>query len=325
MATGEPLVIGNDDGISFATDSSDGWEGDGSSSSGGEYAGGLDVPRDCTQMWVEHRVRFATPRAVPYVNSSTFEGDPRLSEDGLVLYFTSARPGGLGEHDIWYITRETRRSDFKTFPENLTIVNSRHMESGFMPWPNGRGAYFSTDREAWRTGGAQIYQVLRTEVFGVYGVAAPLPGVNALNEDNYDPLLSPDGKRLYWTALRAEESGNMRIAKRADPEEPSFEAVEPLSFRTASKEDNPALSKDERVLVFGSAHGESHDLYYVVRESLDAPFSEPRIVPDVNASEYNDGEAFLTGDACELYFASEARPNGSGSWDIYHSSVVGEP
>jgi hypothetical protein len=39
----------------------------------------------------------------PKVNSSAWETEPTLSHDGLTLYFTSNRPGGLGAFDIWQV------------------------------------------------------------------------------------------------------------------------------------------------------------------------------------------------------------------------------
>lgn len=43
---------------------------------------------------------FGTPTKVLNVNSSSNECLPRISADGLSLYFSSNRPGGLGGRDI---------------------------------------------------------------------------------------------------------------------------------------------------------------------------------------------------------------------------------
>ena len=39
----------------------------------------------------------------PSVNSSYVDSSPSISADGSTLYFTSKRPGGFGEHDIWEV------------------------------------------------------------------------------------------------------------------------------------------------------------------------------------------------------------------------------
>jgi hypothetical protein len=44
------------------------------------------------------------PVLVPGVNSTALDRRPGISPDGRELYFTSARPGGLGSNDIWVST-----------------------------------------------------------------------------------------------------------------------------------------------------------------------------------------------------------------------------
>ena len=43
----------------------------------------------------------------PTVNSSSRDLKPSVSADGLSLFFTSTRSGGVGGMDIWVTTRET--------------------------------------------------------------------------------------------------------------------------------------------------------------------------------------------------------------------------
>jgi hypothetical protein len=43
------------------------------------------------------------------VNTASWESQPSLSFDGKVLYFSSNRPGGYGESDIWYTTFKNGR------------------------------------------------------------------------------------------------------------------------------------------------------------------------------------------------------------------------
>ena len=49
--------------------------------------------------------RFGVPRDLgSVVNSSSSDGSPEISADGLTLYFDSGRPGGQGDWDIWMTT-----------------------------------------------------------------------------------------------------------------------------------------------------------------------------------------------------------------------------
>jgi Tol biopolymer transport system component len=74
--------------------------------------GPTPVPFD---LWVATRASTSEPWSTPVnlgpvVNSAADEGGAGLSFDGMALYFTSTRPGGLGNHDIWVTTRGKREA-----------------------------------------------------------------------------------------------------------------------------------------------------------------------------------------------------------------------
>ena len=59
----------------------------------------------------------------PPVNGTANDGDPTLSADGRVLFFTSTRPGGYGSNDLWMSQRKTAEQAWGT-PMNLgPLVN----------------------------------------------------------------------------------------------------------------------------------------------------------------------------------------------------------
>jgi Tol biopolymer transport system component len=47
---------------------------------------------------------FANPKLIPTVNSASDDGDPMLSTDGCSLFFSSKRPGGSGDYDLYVST-----------------------------------------------------------------------------------------------------------------------------------------------------------------------------------------------------------------------------
>src|SRR5215472_5664913 len=60
----------------------------------------------------------------PVVNSGADDSHPTISKDGLSLYFTSNRPGSLGDFDLWVAKRESL-DDCWGAPTNLgSVVNS---------------------------------------------------------------------------------------------------------------------------------------------------------------------------------------------------------
>ena len=68
------------------------------------------------------------------VNSSVRDDTPKLTSDGLELYFVSNRTGGRGQADIWVASRPTTTDSWRK-PVNLSIVNS----SGYDQWVNLSG------------------------------------------------------------------------------------------------------------------------------------------------------------------------------------------
>ena len=65
-----------------------------------------------------------------------------VSADGLELYFTSDRSGGLGYEDIWVSTRQSTDEPWSP-PVNLTAVNSTYREAYPSISPDGLTLYFS--------------------------------------------------------------------------------------------------------------------------------------------------------------------------------------
>jgi hypothetical protein len=84
----------------------------------------------------------------PVVNSSVREDTPRLTSDGLELYFISNRSGGRGLADIWVATRPTITDDWAP-PVNLSTVNS----SAYDQWVNISGDGLTLLFQSTRSGG----------------------------------------------------------------------------------------------------------------------------------------------------------------------------
>jgi len=68
-----------------------------------------------------------------------------LTADGLTVYFTSDRPGGLGGDDLWVSRRESTDAPWGE-PENLAILNSPFNDSLSVLITSGNIMYFHSDR-----------------------------------------------------------------------------------------------------------------------------------------------------------------------------------
>jgi hypothetical protein len=68
-----------------------------------------------------------------------------LTADGLTVYFTSDRPGGLGGDDLWVSRRENTDASWGD-PENLVVLNSPSNDSLSVFSTSGNIMYFHSDR-----------------------------------------------------------------------------------------------------------------------------------------------------------------------------------
>ena len=68
-----------------------------------------------------------------------------LTADGLTVYFTSDRPGGLGGDDLWVSRRENTAASWGD-PENLVVLNSPSNDSLSVFSTSGNIMYFHSTR-----------------------------------------------------------------------------------------------------------------------------------------------------------------------------------
>jgi len=108
--------------------------------------GGLDI-------WVTTRLTVNDPWAEavnlgPLINSSVLDYWPNISANGLTLLFSSRRPGGYGNRDIWMATRGTKEDEWG-IPINLgPKVNSSAQEACPNISTDGFTLYFASDNLA---------------------------------------------------------------------------------------------------------------------------------------------------------------------------------
>jgi len=93
----------------------------------------------------------------PTVNSSAWDGLPRISADGRALFFVSKRTGGYGADDIWVTTRKSKDDPWEE-PVNLEpVVNSGSEAPGSISG-DGRLLFFDSFRPG-GYGGGDMWQV----------------------------------------------------------------------------------------------------------------------------------------------------------------------
>jgi len=92
------------------------------------------------------------------VNSTSLNYCPTISDDGLLLVFSSNRPGGSGGQDLWMTRRSTIDGPWSE-PVNLgPTINSDKWEVEPEISPDGRSLLFTSNRDGGH-GGFDIWQV----------------------------------------------------------------------------------------------------------------------------------------------------------------------
>jgi hypothetical protein len=260
------------------------------------------------------------PVAVAELNSAGEDTECFVLPDGRTMLFHTTRSDGFGAHDVYSARRAGPDAPFGGVVHLADI--STPAAEGHLATSDGLHGYFWSTRPG-GVGGADIWMVTRDDP------AAPFNNAHAVNlpvlntaQNDYDPWPSASGLRLYYAQL-----GDLVVAERATPDGelgPPVVLAGP-GVATPDIEDNPALSADERFLVFSSTRAEGlggRDIYYARRDDPTAPFSQPRLLPIVNGP-FEDWEACIT-EAGELFFSSD-RPGGMGDDDIYRSRFVPLP
>jgi len=138
----------------------------------------------------------------PVINTAYDDYGPTISPDGLELYFTSNRPGGLGSLDVWVTTRATVHDNWGA-PTNLgATVNSPADENYTALSPDGLVLIVGSNRPGGTGIGLSLYDLYMTsratrgDSWGVPESLGPI--VNSPYVDGC-PYISADGSTLYFT------------------------------------------------------------------------------------------------------------------------------
>jgi Tol biopolymer transport system component len=206
---------------------------------------------------------FQTPTALSAIDTSSDEGSPVVSNDGLTLYFHSTRFGGYGGRDLWLATRSSPQGTFG----NATLlggVNGNADDN--LPWlsKDELVIVFSSTR----SGESDLYTAKRTRRSDDFGTPTQLGGVNGVMSREDRAALSNDGLVLYFASDRAGGQGDKDLwtATRASPQG-DFAGITNLPVLNTNQRDiDVALSADVRELVFSSNRGGRFQLYRSLRD-----------------------------------------------------------
>jgi hypothetical protein len=136
---------------------------------------------------------FGSAAPVDALNTTSAEGDPFESADGLRIVFASARTGDTGL-DLFESTRASLAAPFAA-PVALGTLNSDVDEESPTLSADALDIYFASDRPA-GLGGLDIYTAHRVSVDEPFGTPALVPELSS-SLDDVNVRLSRDGRTMY--------------------------------------------------------------------------------------------------------------------------------
>jgi hypothetical protein len=261
------------------------------------------------------------------LNTSSLDGCPIQSPDGLSLYMASNRPGGKGLLDIWVSTRASTSDPWGAPVDLPGPINSA--ADDFCPTPiHGNGLLFVSRRvvASVTCGLGDIYFARMNPAHGwsepEHFTCAPEGPNSALDEQGPSYVQG----RLYFSrsTLPPGNSGELYVSEKQG--EMSFGPAAAITeLNDAGANDvQPNVRKDGREIVFSSNRTGGQggpDIWSATRPSVDDPWSTPvNLGTSVNTS-FGESRPSLSWDAQQLLFG-RAGPvgtgeGGTGASDIY--------
>jgi WD40-like Beta Propeller Repeat len=260
------------------------------------------------------------------LNTSSLDGCPIQSPDGLSLYMASNRPGGQGLLDIWVARRASKDAPFGA-PENLgEPVNSA--ADDFCPTPVRGGGLFFVSREA-LPGSCGLGDIYFTRFNPVHGWSEPEhlacapDGPNSpLDEQGPSYFEAGGAAYLYFSSGSGAVPGDIYVSDRlADG---SFGPASPVGELNSTVNDiQPNVRKDGRELVFssnrsGGAGGQ--DIWAASRASVDDAWAAPVNLGGTVNKPLGESRPSLSWDGQQLLFG-RAGPVGTGEGGTGQSDI----
>ena len=262
----------------------------------------------------------------PLINTPQFDGGPSISADGLTLYFTSGRPGALGQaegrydEDLYTSTRLTVGDPFEAPIHLPAPVSSTQFDVAPEISADGLSLYFV------RGASFPVFDIYVSERLTT---ADPWESPRRLGPNVNTPFhdgilsISADNRTLYWSSNRPGGMGGFDIwyATRPGPTGEFGPAINLSELNTPFDDFAPEIAANNKVLYFASSRPGggtgSVNLWVSRREHKDQPFGESMSLDDINGPIFQ-AKASISGFS-EIFWMA-VRPEGFGDIDIYYAT-----
>jgi WD40 repeat protein len=261
----------------------------------------------------------------PIVNSAFNDFGPAISKNGLSLYFSSDRPGGFGDIDLW-VSQRPSVEDPWGLPLNLgPTVNTSFGERTPNFSRDGHWMFFVSNRPG-GFGGDDLWASWRSHTHDDFGWQPPVnlgPGVNAASFDagaSFFENEEMDMPLLFFGSIRSGGFGGPDIYVSAQAADGSFGPATLVSELSSPLADQrPTIRFDGlEIILFSDRPGSlgGADLWASTRHTVFDTWSPPVNLGPVVNSTSNDGPAYLSSNG-RILFVTSNRPGGFGGVDLY--------
>jgi Tol biopolymer transport system component len=282
---------------------------------------GVVTPADCLAHWLDGSVALSAPQELASLSSNGSERDPWISSDRLTLYYGVKPTGAASDSDIYRARRTATDQPFGTATALVNLNRTDADESRAALTPDEKMLVLASNRV--NSNDFDIYLISRGDTTVEFGSpdTTHLGAVNGDGASNFDPFLTADGKKLYLAPLAGGSPQHIFVATRTNTSSDFSAPVAVPGIGSQSIDADPALSLDERIILFSSTRNGGiggTDLWYATRQNANVSFGMPKLVPGVNSTS-SDGDPMLSADGCELYFSSTRTGD---DYDLYTAQIT---
>lgn len=151
-------------------------------------------------------------RLDPPVNSSYGDSTPNLSPDGLILYFASDRPGGMGDWDLYQASRSSTDLPFSNALHLGSGVNGPFRDHSPSVSADGLTLYFASDREYF----GDFYVATRASTEEPFGNVKRVGFPVSTDAYEFDVAFAPNGLDLLFSRWADGRAYDLHLATRSD-------------------------------------------------------------------------------------------------------------
>ena len=255
------------------------------------------------------------------INTTHFDGFPMVMANGLTLYFSSDRPGGKGDLDIYVSYRNSINDEWQK-PINLgSQINSSASDHSVTISKDGHYMYFTSEKEGGE-GGADLYVSYRDDITTdlTWSTAKNLGKPINTEKGEACPFFHVEGSitKLYFVSERKNGLGGMDLYYSIwNDLDKKF--GKPIPLKVSSTEHDMHFEPEKGLIWSNRKNGVGkHDIWIATYNEEEKKWEKPQYLKYPINTEFNEGMPSITEDFSELFFHSN-RSDGSGSYDIYTS------